>query len=72
MNEELEELGARIDGLRLVIAILVSSAPNAAEVIAKLQTAEVMARQRNLPTGFITELFHLQETLEDVGDQDQC
>ncbi|WP_294645517.1 hypothetical protein [uncultured Aureimonas sp.] len=71
MNEELEELGARIDGLRLVIAILVSSTPNAAEVIAKLQAAEVMARQRNLPTGFITELFHLLETLEDVGNQDQ-
>ena len=64
MNEEMQELGDRIEGLRLVLSILISSMPNRYDVIFKLQQAEALARQRNLPTGVLEELADLRASLD--------
>ena len=64
MEDEIEELGDRIDGLRLILSVLIAEMPNRYEVIHKLQKAEAAARQRNLPTGVLQELADLRASLD--------
>ncbi|WP_416358238.1 hypothetical protein ACLNGM_10140 [Aureimonas phyllosphaerae] len=66
MREEIDELGEWIDGLRLIISVLIAEMPNRYEVMAKLQKAEALARQRNLPTGVLQELADLRGALDDM------
>ena len=66
MEDEIEELGDRIDGLRLILSVLIAEMPNRYEVIYKLQKAEAAARQRNLPTGVLRELADLRGALDEL------
>lgn len=65
-EEDYGELSDRIDGLRLIISVLISSMPDRLDVMWKLQQAEAMARQRNMATGVLEEMANLRETLDDL------
>lgn len=64
MPDEIEELGARIDGLRLCLAVMFRSLPDRDEALRRLMKAEHLARQRNLPSASI-EIADLCATLSD-------
>ncbi|WP_019998868.1 hypothetical protein [Aureimonas ureilytica] len=66
MKEEIEELEGRVDGLRLILAVLIAEMPNRYDVIHKLQKTEAAARQRNLPTGVLRELADLRGALDEL------
>lgn len=62
-EEEIDELHARIDALRMVLAIVMKSVLDPADMDAKLLQAEEHSRRQNLPSGTIEELAVLRKIL---------
>lgn len=64
-DEVADELGARIDALRLVVCMLIRSMPDRPRLLTMLMRAEEQARMSNLHSATIEEIAAMRDIMDD-------